>query len=1509
MPLIEVPDNNVYRSTIPVPEQPPPAAPTLAETWDASFHLENDVVNAYEYLNRPAFKYNPAFDSGAELKKRGWFESKDLRDYFVQSGSIEEFDFLAAKKVQEQARRDVQVRSGFVGFLTSMAAGGLSPTMLMPLVGEARGVKAFFTSASLAAMAGTAQEAVLQLNQDERSISESVTSISMQTILGSVLGGLHKNLTPRQKAVIARDMANPESGASIPDPLPIHTDPTPDHPPTYPVTKRSAEGLTWFEGKPTEAGVPDGRIAVEDGPKQVLIVTSSAKGESGAAIYRELFEDAFDQGKIVVSRSEVSDDMLQTMKQLWKDGYDIRIDPEAKRVTGLSSEAESARSFREYFSTPELEESARSFGEFFGKPVEPRIEPAVNRIATPDPRRPVFTVHEGINRAVKEEVEKQLPEAVAEVVGKGQPAGAQVTGGRVGGIAVKPGYLSILNKGTNLLAKGSRVQGAMLQDEIPAGQELIWRATNGGLEHEGAAFGVPTLEGGNVESRVRYWDYVDVKGTEGMADAFQRYRFGKPLHGPAKNLRMSVAGMFGDKLSYSQFRAEVTRATASGKHVIPEVLEAAKHVQTTVHDPMFKEALKYKIIDKAAVPPNGDVNYITYSYVPEKVKAYWNDWIERVSTHIMRNLSSDFQKSWEKFLTRQAQDEELIADAGLSAEEAIKVRDKFIEELKSDNLKPGPLEDDIAEAQAIIRDKKATPEAKKVARATVKELTKQGGKPLAATQAHRKMLKRRVQGLNRHAAVLGELQAAKLDKITTLEDRNLEGLERVARKSAKVMGELDDYSPKVYAAKLRDLRNEFVRLGTQYDRMEEQIIKDAGGTAEDVLAAQKARTGKMTDTVEALARAEDINPDLARLLIKEANTDILDKVSRINNRRAMQMQRLADAAKALDPKQAEIWQKLLKERSKGRAREFEAQVEARGAEPGGGILAGKPSFKSYATDLARDIGNAIGKEPGRLSFSTLTQGQRGPEMERHLNLPFDSAEKFIETDMAKLISIYTRTLGPDIELARAYGTPILREMPLYIKMGDQINARRAAIGQAVDKNGKPLSEEAKAKRLIRFNKLANRVRHAAEATISRIRHTHGLPADPQSAAYRLGKIALRVNILRNLGGLTLNSIPDPHRIVMKHSLTTTFGVAFDALTSGFKTLKMAADIARRTGAGLDLERHTRVYAYGELLSEIGRGSKGERALEYATDKMGLLSIADFWNFSLKSIAAAADNINMMHHIDNFLHGTDIAESTTYLAKANLTGDLPERIWAQVEKGGAHNENGHWYPNVEDWDDDIASRGYLAAIGDNINHTIIVPGLERPIYTSATMPGKLISQFRSFQMASTPKMLMAAAQQRDLPVINGMILGLALGALSDYLWATAAGGDTLKRYMSADRWELADRAISKSGLQASFSMLTDVAQRIQLGNDVNLAQVMGLKFTNTRSGRTTGDSLVSTVLGPSADLLDKVAAVAVSLSHPTKSTVHKLRQVAPFQNIFYIRRLLDRIEQFAAQDLQGKSYNQ
>lgn len=1037
-----------------------------------------------------------------------------------------------------------------------------------------------------------------------------------------------------------------------------------------------------------------------------------------------------------------------------------------------------------------------------------------------------------------------------------------------------------------------------------------------GLSMERNALGIPTTPGGTAENAInRHWGRYAQAVEEGVDDVYNNYIFDGHAPVVAPRLRAGVAGYFDrTKLSRADFRKEVSKAMWDNDvHAIPEVAKAAKFVRQTLYDPILKEAQDVGLIP-AELKEIADVSYLNRVYNHEAIRADVNGFVDFLQQKFNTKYQEQFSKQLEDFQLKEARTTELLDDLKRSPEEIQELRDRFGKEIsdietfmEADHMTA--LEDSVALLRSAARKIDGTTlEGARQRKQFLKDARdmEQGDPKFVGYKGRVKELKRRLSNLNKARVAVDQKLANKIEKIDRAEELSLNTLRRSTLAARRILDKMDEWSDEKLDAELSALKTKFARTAEIFDRGEERITKltqdeaarvgpftpDEPVTPDRILAAealQQTRADRLTEFSERIADAEDLGRPAVRDLLSDMVDATLSRAQRIVEKRAVRTDRLKKALDDLSPEAYEARIKDIADAQLARQAKFGESVRIRGGVDED-IFSGKVDFSKQARADANAIKDKILGTYLRLPAIEVMQGERGAQLARMLDIPSRELERWLETDVDKLAKIYTRTMGPDIEIMRKLGTVNGEEQ--FGKMFEEMNEQLEAVKTATTKDGKPLSDKAKQKEVLRIQDEFAQYKKNLEGIIGRLRGTYGLPADFDGMGFRMAQTVMHLNVLRYMGGVTISSLPDVGRPVMRYGLLRTFRDGFLPLVTNLKAVKMSRREAKLAGVGIDALTAQRANSLFELMDDLGRGSKFERGVEYLSGKQGLIAIFSYWTDAMKSITSAIANAKVMDSVMTVVEGGskgDMAEATRFLAEVGIDGELAQRIAEQVRKNaGGGKVDGVWLPQTENWNDDGAMRAFRAALAREVNNTIVTPGVERPLWTNASTAGRMLSQFKSFAFSSTYKTVLAGLQQRDTNFMQGVVISLAMGALSYYLYSVARGGDAYERMQNADAETWADEAIARSGVLGVLGLAQDITSRIPATAKIS-------SFSGGRTTRRGGDDLVEAVLGPSFDFAKTSADVLTEVNDPTASTTHKMRQLLPWQNVSYLSWLFDATE--------------
>jgi len=476
-------------------------------------------------------------------------------------------------------------------------------------------------------------------------------------------------------------------------------------------------------------------------------------------------------------------------------------------------------------------------------------------------------------------------------------------------------------------------------------------------------------------------------------------------------------------------------------------------------------------------------------------------------------------------------------------------------------------------------------------------------------------------------------------------------------------------------------------------------------------------------------------------------------------------------------------------------------------------------------------------------------------------------------------------MATDVELQRAFGStnPLASDGQLLKDITDEFYESIRVIA-----DDPKLSVKQREKKTASLEKQFRQARTDMAAQIERLRYHRGIPEDPEALGYRAGRMARNLNVLRLMGGVVISSFPDMGNVLIKFGLVNTFRDGFAPMIRDFKTFRMSMDEGRYAGVNLDLALHSRMAAMYDIMDEVEYGSMAERAVQTATNKFGLISGIDAYNAGMKSFSAALTNGRMMRALRDMAEGKIRDRDVAYLAGNGIDAVMAGRMWGEITQtpGGGNQVSGAWLPNTESWSDPDLARAYRAALGRQVESTIVTPGTERPNWMDSGETARLIAQFRAFTFSSTQRVIMAAAQEARMgnvaPVINGAMISLGMGAVSYYL--TSVGRtDRHEKMMDADINTWANEAVNRSGL---LGVLAEVKN---LGEAIPTTQPIASLGADT-PGNSIFANPAQRMVGPTAGLImdiQRPAMAGLSQLGPdsnfSEGDSNAVRRLLPYQN--------------------------
>ena len=503
---------------------------------------------------------------------------------------------------------------------------------------------------------------------------------------------------------------------------------------------------------------------------------------------------------------------------------------------------------------------------------------------------------------------------------------------------------------------------------------------------------------------------------------------------------------------------------------------------------------------------------------------------------------------------------------------------------------------------------------------------------------------------------------------------------------------------------------------------------------------------------------------------------------------------------------------------------------------------------------------------------------------RSLDIPDVEIEDFLISDLPDLQRGLVRSMAPDMEMIKRFGS-VDMELELN-RVGEDFLAEI----NAADTPAKRAQLEAQRSDALRD----------LMGVRDRLRGVYAMPDNPNSLSERLASNLVHLNYLRLMGGVTLSSLPDAPRALFTYGLGRSGKLAFDALTNNLSSIKGMDAELQAAGSGFEMILNTRVMEMTDLVNERGAYSAMERFTNAATSHFGYASLIAPWNRAMKAIAGYGVQNRLLRAAMNVADGKPSLGDADYLARLGFNEDQARQMAEQFRRVGQE-ENGNLVARSDLWGNENLRQMWLSAIRKEVDDLIVTPGQNKPLLASTTW-GRVLMQFRSYNMSATQKVMMRYAQgvitAREAHIYMMLGTQIALGGIVAWYKAEQNGLSTAE--WGTEKWML--EAVDRSGLLGALSDI-NLAAEYATGGRAGLSALTD----DGRMSRYASRNAVGQFLGPSAGLgadaftatgmLGDLVAKAAGDEDVTiyQSDIRAARRILPLQNMWFLRDLFDRIE--------------
>lgn len=478
---------------------------------------------------------------------------------------------------------------------------------------------------------------------------------------------------------------------------------------------------------------------------------------------------------------------------------------------------------------------------------------------------------------------------------------------------------------------------------------------------------------------------------------------------------------------------------------------------------------------------------------------------------------------------------------------------------------------------------------------------------------------------------------------------------------------------------------------------------------------------------------------------------------------------------------------------------------------------------------------------------------------RSLDLPWDLRKQFMSTDFEHITKAYNRTVLPQIEMRRAFGSTDMTDQ--LEKISD---AYRIKIAQAGEDDA------------LKAQLTKQQGKDIADLTLlrDRVMNQVGPRLDQSGMFVKASQLLRTFNYTRTLGGQTLSAPPDLGRLVTRYGLAPTAQRYAQYLTRMGRGVML--DDAQRMGTAADVVLHTRLDSLQGIGDELAGSDKITRFARNQSNFFTKVSGIATWDAMMRALSSQLEQDQIARIIGKENPAT---WESALLAQHGIGADDLPAIKAQWDTHGS-NEFGLNRARTDLWTDRGAASKVEQAVQRAASTTAFyVSKGDLPALANSEW-GKMLIQFKAFSISSVNRLVIPLAQglaHGDVHAANGAAALFALGGLSYYMKELAAGR---KPDLSPDA--LISNAVQRSGLLAYAPDVYDP-----------IAGMMHLP----RFAKFHDLDPVDTLMGPSAGTLATMSRAIPGLlgGEPNAAQWHAVRQLIPYNNVFYWNRLFNMAE--------------
>lgn len=373
-------------------------------------------------------------------------------------------------------------------------------------------------------------------------------------------------------------------------------------------------------------------------------------------------------------------------------------------------------------------------------------------------------------------------------------------------------------------------------------------------------------------------------------------------------------------------------------------------------------------------------------------------------------------------------------------------------------------------------------------------------------------------------------------------------------------------------------------------------------------------------------------------------------------------------------------------------------------------------------------------------------------------LQYNVLEDYMENQIGEVASRYARSMSPDIELTRSFGSLDLANEKQAVKNEyDALIAKKPSDAAALTKE-------------------RDRMIDNIDWSVKNIRNRDDYSM-MTSQGMRTAIKALNLwTFTRAMGKFVVNSVAESGMPLLVHGYSKTYGTIMKDYHSGFANLKLARDQARVAGIAVDkalAERMTALLDGAHTATDQGNLERNiDKLMGGAAKLFGMPMVND----TFRSMSTLWHNKMFGEDIPklaNFGKGTVDKNLMIKYANLGIGQDEARMIAQEMDKHGEWVDGDFFTPNTQQWDPDVA-RIYNSSLMKGVDNEFLIPQAGDMPKVAQTAWGKPLFFLRSYTFTATNRLALAGMQRANPEMAKGVAGLMALGMLSNALYQAANG---------------------------------------------------------------------------------------------------------------------------------------